>query len=34
VFDAAAKLVSAAGIAKIDDVASLYSNDFIDEAVK
>jgi ABC-type nitrate/sulfonate/bicarbonate transport system substrate-binding protein len=34
VFEAAAKLVSAAGIAKIDDVSGLYSNAFVDEAVK
>lgn len=34
VFDAAAKLVSAAGIAKIDDPSKLYSNEFVDEAVK
>jgi ABC-type nitrate/sulfonate/bicarbonate transport system substrate-binding protein len=34
VFEAAAKLVGSAGIAKIDDVTSLYSNDFLDEATK
>ncbi len=34
VFEAAAKLVDAAGIAKISDVTSLYSNEYVDEASK
>jgi ABC-type nitrate/sulfonate/bicarbonate transport system substrate-binding protein len=34
VFEAAAKLVNAAGIAKVDDASTLYSNEFIDEAAK